>query len=90
MILFCLICPPPAAIFAFRLYDPLTVGLWQPKMLSCAMKIVRGRERTLLTTKRLVPGHWPHLKRRATSDLSPRRDNSVEKVGSDGRWNLMK
>jgi hypothetical protein len=45
------------------------------------MKIVRGRERTLLTTKRLVPGHWPHLKRRATSDLSPRRDNSVEKVG---------
>jgi hypothetical protein len=59
MILFCLICPPPAAIFAFRLYDPLTVGLWQPKMLSCAMKIVRGRERTLLTTKRLVPVNGP-------------------------------
>ena len=51
MTLFYLICLSPA-IFAFRLYDPLTVGLWQPKTLSCAKKIARGRERTSLTRKR--------------------------------------
>ena len=67
MILFCLICPSPA-IFAFRLYDPLTVGLWQPKTLSCAMKIARGRERTLLMAKRRlsVVGPISNVVRRPT------------------------
>ena len=76
MILFCLICPSPMAIFAFRLYDPLTVGLWQPKTLSRAMKIVRGRERTLLTAKRLCRLLAPSQTSRDVrlkSEESPRR-----------------
>jgi len=71
MIQFCSICPPPTAIFAFRLYDPLTAGLWQPKRRPWANSV---------DDEAACVGYCP-IKRRATSDLSPRRVDSVEKVG---------